>query len=209
MTPDRGTGSAWYRRRGRLESGLWLAEAIESDRHPDGTIVPDDAAADSAVDGPVLWRTEPTERGLLSVRLFPDSAPALPPLWFTFVDEPRAAPAAANLVAFATPAFPAGTVISGYSFASSGVHNDEQAGAVRWYRDGRIHQIFVAPDHRRQNVGTALLYTASAWHQANGWPGKLHADGRRTELGQRFAAGVRHPSRLQPLTETMPPMDPA
>jgi len=207
MTPDRGPGTAWYRRLGRLDSGLWLAEAIESDQHPDGTVVPEEATTESAANGPVLWRTEPSESGLLSLRLLPEADGELPPLWFTFVDEPKAAPAAANLVAFATPAFPAGTVISGYSFASSGVRNDEQAGAVRWYRDGRIHQIFVAPEHRRQNVGTALLYAASAWHQANGWPGKLHADGRRTELGQRFAAGVRHPSRSQPLTETMPPMD--
>jgi len=207
VTPERGTGAAWYRRLARLESGLWLAEAIESDRHPDGTVAPDEETADSAVDGPVLWRTEPSEFGLLRVSL--DAIPGLPRVWFTFVDEPRGAPAAANLVAFATPAFPPGTVVSGYTFASAGVPNDQQAGAVRWYRDGRIHQIFVAPDHRRQNVGTALLYAASAWHQASGWSGKLHADGRRTELGQRFAAGVRHPSRLQPLSETMPPMDQA
>ena len=205
MTPERGTGAAWYRRLGRLDSGLWIVEAIEGDRHPDGTVAPDDKTADSAVDGPVLWRTEPSEFGLL--RIVFNAVPGLPPLWFTFVDEPKAGPAAANLVAFATPTFPAGTVVSGYAFASAGVPNDEQGGAVRWYRDGRIHQIFVSPDHRRQNVGTALLYAASAWHQANGWSGKLHADGRRTELGQRFAAGVRHPSRLQPLNETMPPMD--
>jgi GNAT superfamily N-acetyltransferase len=205
MTPDRGTGAAWYRRFDRLESGLWLVEAIESDRHPDGTVT-DDVETDGA---PVLWRTEPSDSGLLSLHVPLDAVGGVPPLWFTFVDEPKAAPAAANLVAFATPTFPAGTVVSGYAFATAGVPNDAQVGAVRWYRDGRIHQIFVAPDHRRQNVGTALLYAASAWHQANGWSGKLHADGRRTELGQRFAAGVRHPSRLQPLSETMPPMDPA
>jgi hypothetical protein len=58
-------------------------------------------------------------------------------------------------------------------------------------------------------VAGALLYTASAFHQAQGWPGKLHGDGRRTALGQALLGGIRHAHRASPLTETMPPMDPA
>jgi hypothetical protein len=57
------------------------------------------------------------------------------------------------------------------------------------------------------HLGTVLIYAAEALHQAQGWPGHLHGDGRRTDLGSRFAAGVRHPQRVAPLTDLMPDMD--
>lgn len=52
-----------------------------------------------------------------------------------------------------------------------------------------------------------MLYVADAFHQANGWSGKIHGDGRRTALGQMLTAGLRHPNRAKQLTEEMPPMD--
>lgn len=124
------------------------------------------------------------------------------------VDEARGQRPASNLVAFATDHSEPGTIVSRYTFATLGVDNNAQVGAVRWYRTGLIHQIFAAPAWRRSGVATALLLTASAFHQANAWPGKLHADGRRTELGQRFAAAARYAHRVGELTETMPDMDP-
>ncbi len=194
-----------YRRDGRLSSGLWRVAAFGDETVADGTIVdggiePDQEAA---------WRVEEASPGLAHITIGRYLLAEQPALWFVWVDEPKADPAGTNLVAFGGDRFAPGTVISRYAFATAGVPNGEQAGAVRWYpRDGLVHQIFVAPQWRRRFVASTLLYTADAFHQAQGWPGKLHADGRRTALGQLFAAGLRHPNRARALTEEMPAMDP-
>lgn len=152
----------------------------------------------------------PSDGTLLRVELPPTAAPGAPALWFVHVDEPRSTPPGTNLVAFATEHFPPGAIVSKYTFATLGVENDLQAGAVRWYPSTAIvHQIFVSADWRRRSVATVLLHAADAFHQSNGWPGFLHSDGRRTALGQQFVTGVRYPQRFAPLQETMPPMDPA
>lgn len=199
----------WYVRDGLLDSGRWAVSAYAGPEHADGEVL---AAGFSPGDGrPVVWRTGPPahEKGLLHVGYPVEAAPGAPPMWFVQLDEPRSRPPAAVLVAFATETFPPGTVVDRYAFATAGVHNDLQLGAVRWYRTmALVHQIFVSPGHRRRSVGTALLHAADAVHQANGWPGRLHSDGRRTELGEQFIAGLRYPQRFAPLAETMPPMDP-
>jgi GNAT superfamily N-acetyltransferase len=198
----------WYVRGTRLDNGLHEVTAFVGAEHDDGTVV--DVDIDDLVGHPHLWRAAAGERGVITVTLSASAAIGSPDLWFVNVNEPRSSPAATNLVAFASDHVTAGTIIDKFAFASLGVDNNDQAGAIRWYPGtGVIHQIFVAEKWRRQQVGTALLYTASAFHQANGWPGHLRADGRRTELGQRLAAALKHPSRVAPLSETMPPMDPA
>jgi GNAT superfamily N-acetyltransferase len=99
-------------------------------------------------------------------------------------------------------------VISNMTFASVGAAADPQAGAVRWYpSSGVVHQVYVSEEWRRHRLGTALLYTADAFHHANGWPGALRSDGRRTDIGERFVAGLRHPHRIRPRDTVMPPMD--
>lgn len=195
----------WYRRGHKTGTGLWTVDGVTDERHPDGASVP--AADASYEDGPVLWRLVESEIGLARMEFAPEAAPGAPPMWFVNVDEPAASPAASNLVAYANDRFPAGTIITRFTFATAGVPNDEQAAAVRWYRNGRVHQIFVAPDFRRSHVGTALLYAASAFHQASGWEGRLHGDGRRTDLGEKFVLGLRHPHRISKRTAEMPPMD--
>lgn len=205
MAPDRGTYSAqhiWYRELGATASGLRLAEAWADDAHEEGAYSDDEPG-----DAELVWRTTAVERGLLQVTVPEHRAPGAPPLWFVVVDEPRGARPACNLVAYGGDALPAGTIVSGHTFATLGVRSDAQVGAVRWYRDGLVHQIFVSPDHRRQNIGTSLLHAAGAWQQANRWPGFLHSDGRRTLLGQLFLAAKQYPNRVRPLTETMPDMD--
>jgi hypothetical protein len=125
------------------------------------------------------------------------------------IDEPGELPAA-TLVAYAGEDFPAGTVIGAKEYATVHVSSEDQAGAVRWIRDrGLVHQIFVGAKWRRRHLGTLLLYVASAFHQANGWPGKLYGDGRRTEMGESFVSTLGHQHRIAPLSEVMPPMDPA
>jgi hypothetical protein len=187
----------------KLDSGLWQVTCRLNDAYPDGSRVDD-----PDLTAPVFWRTLPAEHGLVRFELAGFATPAAPKVWFVNVDEPRASPKATNLVAFANDRMPAGTILSRYQFATLGVSNDEQAGAVRWYpANGLVHQIFVATAWRRRQLATHLLYAAGAFHQANGWPGHLHGDGRRTELGERLVAGLRHPGRFQSLTETMPTMD--
>lgn len=194
----------WYQRISRTDDGWWRVAAYENDQHADGDTVaanPDTQAPDGW-----LWRVDDSDRGILRVSLAPHVGDT--PLWFVHVDEAKAHPPAANLVAFATDHYEPGTVIGKYGFAGAGADNNDQVGAVRWYRTGLIHQVFVAPAWRRSGVATALLLTASAFHQAHAWPGKLHADGRRTQLGQRFAAATRFAHRVDELRETMPDMDP-
>ncbi|HEX4058883.1 MAG TPA: hypothetical protein VHX87_11280 [Galbitalea sp.] len=172
--------------------------------HPDGSYVDEPDAA-----WPILWQSSATDRGILRVTVSDFVAPEAPPLWFVRIDEPKSSPPAVNLVAFTGDARPAGTVINNYQFATAGVHSDDQAGAVRWYPDGGlVHQVYVAPQWRRLQVGTLLLYSAGAVHQSMGWAGRLHSDGRRTAAGDALTSTILHPLRIAPLTETMPAMDP-
>lgn len=199
--PDSPDTPTWYARRATLASGLHLVSAHRGDEFPDG----------STMHGghPALWSTEASENGMLRVLVSLDSVPDAPPTWFVNVDEPRAMPPATNLVAYATGDFPAGTIINRFQFGSLGIPSEEQAGAIRWFRDGLVHQVFVAPKWRRKQLGTLLIYAASAFHQANGWEGKLHGDGRYTDLGDRFLQQVPHAARIPQRSAKMPPMDPA
>jgi len=205
-TPERGTSDdkrIWYRELGSTASGLRIAEAWESGAHADGEYSSDDPG-----DARLVWRLAESERGLVHVTIPEERAPGAPPLWFVAVDEPRAPRPACNLVAYSDADIAPGTIISTYTFATLGVRSDAQLGAVRWYRSGLVHQIYVSPQHRRRNIGTSLLHAAGAWQQANRWPGFIHSDGRRTVLGQLFLAAKRNPGRIRELTETMPDMDP-
>jgi GNAT superfamily N-acetyltransferase len=194
-----------YTRDGSLGAGVFATTARMTSQHPDGSYVdePDES-------WPILWKSSASDLGILQISVSDFVAPEAPPLWFVRIDEPKASTLAVHLVAFASDVRPAGTVINHYQFATAGVHSDEQAGAVRWYPvDGLVHQVYVAPKWRRLQVGTLLLYSAGALHQSMGWPGKLHSDGRRTPAGDALTSSILHPIRIAPLTETMPPMDPA
>jgi hypothetical protein len=175
-----------------------------SDDFPDGTEV------DEPQDGWIpAWTVSATDVGLVQVTYDNYAPDGDANVWFVCVDEPKADPPAVNLVAFAGDERPMGTIVSRYAFATMGVSNDRQIGAVRWYpRDGLIHQVFVAEEWRRNRMATYILYTASAFHHANGWPGILHGDGRRTELGDYLAATSAYPDRNRALEQRMPPMDP-
>jgi hypothetical protein len=207
------SGILWYRRGRSIGEGLVDVSSHLNDLHADGQAV-DEADEPSDVDK--VWHATESAVGIMNVSIEPRAIPGAPAVWFVFVPEPKAEPAAANLVAYRIDALPpeltmpAGTVVSANRFPVLGVPNDAQLAAIRWYpRDGLIHQVFVRQDARRMSLGTVMIYAASAFHQANSWPGRLHGDGRRTDLGDKFVAGLRHPQRYAPLTEVQPPMDPA
>jgi ribosomal protein S18 acetylase RimI-like enzyme len=212
--------NTWYVRERHDDSELFTVRAYTSDAHADGSVFEASSPELSELsDALKAYEISPEGPGSIArLRLEPWTAPGAPDVWFCWVDEPARvgsrdatgtpSKAAANLVAFANDRLPAGTIVSSMQFPTLGVSSAEQAGALRWYRDGgTIHQIYVGERYRRMHLGTALLYAASALHQANGWPGFLRGDGRRTDLGSRFAAGLRHPQRVAPLTELMPDMD--
>lgn len=99
-----------------------------------------------------------------------------------------------TLVLFCSDHMPDGTVVTEETFVSIPLRSAAQAAAIRWWSDTAIvDEIFVQPDFLRSQLGSKLIYTASGYHQHRGWPDRLHSDGRRTDLGQQFAVGLRHP----------------
>lgn len=194
----------WIARGEPFGDGLHRVTGHLGDEHPDGAVVDDAEAA--ARRG--LFTAGPTGAGMVCVRIAPQAIPGAPEVWFVEVPEPKASPAATNLVGFATDARANGTIVSRYAFATMGVDNADQVGAIRWYpATGLVHQVFVAEAWRRRQLATVLTYTAAALQRSRSLPG-LHADGRRTTDGEQFAASLRHPSRIRPLDTTMPSMDP-
>lgn len=197
--------NVWYVRDSVLPDGLHTVSGYIVEAATDGEIV---KRSELPAGAQRLWSTRDSARGLLTIELAPEPIPEAPPLWFVNIPEPRSAPPATNLVAFSGGQLEAGTVISNYTFATFGVESSDQAGAVRWYpQSGIVHQVYVAREWRRKQVGTAILYAASAFHQANGWPDRLHSDGRRTDIGEQFVAGLRHPKRIAARDARMPSMD--
>jgi hypothetical protein len=179
-----------------------------SDDFPDGTEL--DPATPVGADWVKGWTVSGSDSGLVRITYENFGPSELLNLWMVFVDEAKAQPPAASLVLFAGDEHPIGTVVSRYSFATMGVPNENQIGAIRWYKDsGLIHQIFIDPRYRQLQLATYLMYCASAFHHSNGWPGMIHGDGRRTKLGEALATATAYPERYLPLQEEMPPMDPA
>lgn len=202
----------FYVRDQALAEGRWAVSAYASDRFAEGEIVIPDVASEAVADPStrLVWRTSASDRGIIRIERGPQEVPGAPDLWFVNVDEPKASPKATNLVGFATDHFEPGTVVNRYQFASLGLPNDEQVGAIRWYTElAIVHQVFVAEKWRRLRAGSAILYAADAFHQSMGRPGTLKSDGRHTDLGDQFLAAQKYPARFPTRTAVMPPMDPA
>ena len=139
------------------------------------------------------------------------SANNAPSSWFVMVDASRQhGEGMVSIVAFDTDHFPDGTIIDEMEFVMVDVVNERQTGALIWSRlDGLISQIYVAPEHRRSEIGRYILVAASALHHSHDWPGLIHADGRRTTLGQAFVSTYSMAHRAARHSELSPPMDPA
>ena len=202
----------WFIADSVSSNGLRGVVARDGHDFADGTLIHRaDAQAEAALAaGSLLYSIEPVAQGpgVARITVSQTVVGAAPAIWFCWVDEPTASPAAATLVAYADNRQPAGTIITNMQFASMMNTHDGQVGAIRWYHEGgRIHQVYVSPERRRENIGSMLIYAAAGFHQANAWPGRLHGDGRRTDLGERFVASLRHGQRIAPLSEPQPEMD--
>jgi hypothetical protein len=210
-SPDRGV-NAWYVRQGPdVRPGRFRTICYIGDQHCDATLhLTPDAAGD--ISGALLlWESTFDDHGHLCVTVNKDFAPNCPPLWFVSVPgRSTDAKPIHNLVAFDTDHITPTTVIDDPEFFMLKVRNEQQVVAIQWGKaTGTVHQLFVHKDRRRSDVGTHLIYVASAFHQSHGWPGRLHSDGNRTELGHNFALSLLHGQRIERLTHLAPPMDPA
>ncbi|MEI4273203.1 GNAT family N-acetyltransferase [Klenkia sp. LSe6-5] len=114
------------------------------------------------------------------------NVPGVPLLWFVEVAEPDAE----TLLAFSDARYPHGAVLTATDARAGGVRGEQQVAAVRWWTaTGLVHQIYVAPQHRRRGVATALATAAFGVQAARGRP-LLHGDGRRTDDGEAWRVGL-------------------
>jgi GNAT superfamily N-acetyltransferase len=162
-----------------------------------------DPGAAAALDAELVYEAVVGPDGALHVRV-PALAGAAP-VWFALhVGESDAA----DLVALVAPGPPSGTVVDADALDRLGVTREDHAAVLRWKRDsGIIDRIYVQPAHRRRGIGSLLVHVADAVHQVRGWPGAIGADGRRTELGERFADRFEHPERVAERTTRVPSFD--
>lgn len=188
----------------------YAVEPGQSDGEKTDWNEPDQPDPFAAAGRPVLFSATAHPDGSLVTWVTELVSTGAPPLWFVSVAE--RAPGhehLVSLVAFADGRFADGTVIDESTFALLDVPNESQAGAFQWSRrTGLAAQLFVAPEHRRSKVAYKILFSAGAYHHARRWPGFIHADGRRTALGQRLAVDMPFKQRIAPHSELSPPMDP-
>jgi len=136
--------------------------------------------------------------------------PGVPLLWFVELDEPAADPPAATLLAFSDARHAHGAVLTAAGAEAGGVRGDQQVGAVRWWTgSGLVHQLYVAPQHRRKGIATALVTAAFGVQAARGRP-PLHGDGRRTDDGEAWRAGLGPGQQhwFEPWSQRLPSMTP-
>jgi len=139
---------------------------------------------------PARWQLEahlpvpggPPSRVLVSA----DVAPAAPHLWSVLMPAGSGEGDQVDLVAFSTPDHPTGAVVGRARFEALGLSWANQVAAVRWSSStGVVGQVYVAPEHRRLRVASALLMTAAGIQVALGWA-SLCSDGRLTDLGDAW-----------------------
>ena len=202
--PEAGT-PGWFVRERRLPEHRWAVRGVLDDAHPDGAVLDDPIDTEGMY---VMWRTFSDEAGRLVV--FPSAMEldGTPKLWFVDTSNEVTTPGLVTLVAFGSDHLPAGTVVANSTFTTMPVASKEQAGAIRWSRsDGAVDQLFVQESWRRKGIGTLLLFAAGAFHQAHGWAGSIHSDGRHTQMGDAFAMAQDFPHRIPEDVKIVVPMD--
>jgi GNAT superfamily N-acetyltransferase len=135
--------------------------------------------------------------------------PGAPLLWYVELPEPATDPAATTLVAFSDARYPDGRLLGPDDARAAGITADGQVGAVRWWpASGLVHQIYVAPTHRRRGVANKLVRAAFGLQASRGLA-PLHGDGRRTDLGERWRQALPDAvaGRMATWSQRLPSMD--
>ena len=177
-------------------------------------VLSEDFPAESVVDlpggrRPPGWQLAVRLTGA-TVRSVEVALPDAPLLWYVELPEPDADPVATTWLAFSDSRFAEGSLLTAEAARAAGVAGDHQVAALRWWPDtGLVHQLYVAPQHRRRGVAGKLVQAAFGVQAARGLP-HLHGDGRRTDLGEQFRRGLpRYAAwRLSEWTQRLPSMDP-
>lgn len=185
---DDGTTVRW-----RIYSELW--EPPEALREPTGAPIPAVLAevAEGRVRSVIIRWNERTAK-----------------LWWVEVPETAADPPALNIVAYDAPALAPGTVIDDAAFISLPVQAADQAAAYRWWPStGEVHQMYVAPEARRQGVGIAIGAFAWVYAWLRDWPAQ-YTGGYRTDLGEALIEATEPwwSGRAGDRTHISPPMTP-
>ena len=205
--------NTWYVRHGwDPDHARWRVSCFKGPQHPDGATLEGDAAVRAAdgVGALLLWTADDDGQGRLRVEVSREVLPKAPDTWYVAIPRPTQRPPVVELVGFASDHLPPGTVVDNPTFMTLAVRSDQQVAAVRWQSDTAVvEEVYVAPAWRRHQLGIKMVRAASAFHQVHGWPGALHSDGRRTDLGQEFTVGLAHPERIARWTQRAAPMDPA
>jgi len=201
-------GNAWYHRTASLPDGRWKVCCYQNADRADGSTVGPGPLPAVVPASDMLWSAEVDGSDRPVITVTSAGAPGAPAAWFVVLQQREEDRPRVTLVAFATDHMPDGTVVSDIDFVGMPIRSVSQAAAIRWWADAAIvDEIFVQPEHRRSQLGSKLIYAASGYHQHRGWPDRLHSDGRRTDLGQQFVVGLRHPGRMAKWTEKAAPMD--
>ena len=194
----------WWARFRDADPGRTTLTAVVSDAYPSGSVVdqPDDRC-------PPGWVVSVVSAGERPVQVALAQA-GLPLIWWVVVPEPAADLAATTVLAFSDERYGHGQVLDAESARLAGVRGEHQVGAVRWRPgSGVVHQLYVAPQHRRRGIGGALVTAAFALQFAADGV-RLHGDGRRTDDGEAWRAHL--PGHLQhwfePWSQRLPPMTP-
>lgn len=198
----------WYARVAPSGGQPGWVIAVASDAYPDGALV--HVAAQDAPGVTAGWCAAAAMSGarVIGLRVAESLVPEAPPLWFAEVRESQRTPPATNLLAFSGHGQPAGILHDEGDLTNVSVGTADQVGAVRWYpATGEVDQLFVAAEHRRRGIGTALVHAAGVLGAARGWP-ILWGDGQRTALGERFRDASYWRHRAAELTHLAPPMTP-
>jgi GNAT superfamily N-acetyltransferase len=210
--PADGAAGLWWTRtvsgRGgdRTESdGTVELRGHDSAEHEPGTVL-----ADARLDLSPLVVGRANLAGTRVQSLLVTRGEIAPALWWVEHPETSADPPAMTLIAFASNDVAASAVIDQPRFRTLLLDSSAQVGAVRWWpAAGQIHQIYVAPEQRRQGVGTALLFAAAGYSRLRNWP-LLWGSGQRTDLGEAFVTRGHSiiGGRIEPRTHNLPPMTP-
>lgn len=108
-----------------------------------------------------------------------------PPLWFAYIVSEYGIPPNISVMAFATPDFDSGQVVTANEAAQKGIAASQQIAAIQWgYKDPKMHQIFVHPDWRRRRISAAMIGAADLINLAGNFsPGTLLYGGDVTTAG--------------------------
>jgi GNAT superfamily N-acetyltransferase len=179
----------WYARHHAPGEPGYVVVGVAGDEFADGTVV----HLPPPVRRPTGWVAEvhvPSPGRVPRRVLVADAlVPGAPVLWYVLTPAPDSV-AEVDLIAFSTTDRAEGDVLDTAAFESLGLAWSNQVGALRWdVATGRIGQAYVAPAVRRRGVGTKLAAAAVSLAYGLGWAA-LHADGRRTDLGEAWVSGV-------------------